>query len=876
MAQKAFGYNIKLRNRDRDTTYHDFLYAANPSGNLLVGGVDVGSISEFDSDTKFTRRGDNIFTPEVYTVETTVIGTSLANLRTQVNAIKTAMTSAQAIEITSASGAVYVIAITQVGDVFHHHINVLPREWGVNIVDLVLTFNTGSVFVEVIPPPPDVPVADLYYDPTQKVYKDAGVTLAADGDTIQEWHNSVADQYHARQSDVADRMLYDDSTFGYATIKNTGAAGGRYLEIDDYVWLDDAAGCSFFFVIKPFNDQIHANEAIIGYKQSAGGGSARYLWSSRGSDGLTILYDGVTGGNTTQRRTNNWHILHGTYDPTDTVTGFKLYVNGVLQNEVAAGTPAAVDGAEKGVLGATWISGSVQGYFDGWFRDVVIYDRVLTTDEQTAVVNDLFTKNPQIKRDKPDNVDVDWWLDAGELVYTDQGSTLATAGGKVLAWSDRSINGLGAFRNFDGGNAPTLRLEDSIDAIEFSVDYMWNNYVDGFGTLFMLMKFEGPDIDEYIGALCADDSTGPEPMFRVRVNSGAGSFTGEQRVNHKNFDGVANVARIRNEWYLLSFRQSGTDGQELKVNGITVDSNATTGTIDAIPYIGGRLPIIGAAYYNALVAEYYTGFIAEIIASADRMNDTDYSTVLEYFDTKYSVIDVHTDFTTPLATGLQTHWDANSGVYKDAGVTFASIGDNVQEWHDQANTYDATETTAANQPLLQTVDGVTAITFDGTNDSLDHLYTGEVRTAYVVAKYTASANDGQTLISAASSTSPAPTNAYSLHADVGGSLVRWTRQTGSFPSFAKDNNWIVYGVRYDPTSFVKDIFKNGVFQATATGAANEAIGSYGAIGATARFSGTNDQFFTGSIAEILIYNVEHTDVEFLYMQEYFKQKWSVL
>lgn len=96
-----------------------------------------------------------------------------------------------------------------------------------------------------------------------------------------------------------------------------------------------------------------------------------------------------------------------------------------------------------------------------------------------------------------------------------------------------------------------------------------------------------------------------------------------------------------------------------------------------------------------------------------------------------------TDGTSELVLWLQS----DTGVYKDAGSTSASDGDNIQEWHDQSGYgNNATQTTTTYQTTYQdnTFNGYPVIRFDGTDDFFDDSRTYTARTVFVVFKVSSS------------------------------------------------------------------------------------------------------------------------------------------
>jgi len=869
MAQKAFGFNIKLMNSDQDTTYHDFAYAANPAGNILVGGVDPSSISEFDSDEKFTRVGDNLFTPEVYLVETSVVGTSLANLRTQINDIKTAMTSAEVIEITSATGVVYVIAITPVTDVFHHHINVLPREWGVNIVDLVLTFNTASTFVEIqIPTTFPSEGLQLYHDAAQKVYSDAAGTIpATHGDEVQNWGDVNSDTKDATQTAALTKPTYDTTTFTHPTVHFDGT--NDHMELG-YWWSSNEG--TVVAVVKATQDQLPVvTKTIFGYREDGDTGSSRRLMVTRSSDAKSNWSASNSETIGAHRVNADFHILIATLS--DTSSELKLYLDETEVDSLSIVNPIkTVDTGNAGFLGARWVSAAAADFFQGHMTDFLIYDKVLDTTEIANLVAYLRDKVADLTTyDDPADVSVDWWLRADTAAYSDAGETPASDTDDVLAWLDRSGSHRSAMATHTASQRPSLNTVDTVKAMEFDGgDHFYHNYWEDFGTVFVVAKLtNNSDSQRALLGYWGGSGSTPANVY-IRPANTSGDITAD-------IDGFSSVGidKVYDEFYLLGVRMSDADGVELSLNGLVVDTSAA-GTRVAPPSSLAQLPSIGKSYFGTALADPHIGAIAEIMATTRRMSDVEKGDILSDFKTRYSgVIEVYDSFTTPLSTGLQVRYDANSGVYNDAGTTFAATDDTVEEWHDQENSYDAINSTTSEKPILRTIDSITAVQFDGTDDWLRHLYISEVRSIYIVAKSTDAAAS-RALMSAAGDGTGTNTNAWTYHSAVG-SNSRWLRRDGCLATgpLATDS-WAVYGATYNTTSFVGNAYQDGVFQNTSTGTAAPSMGTEGALGCVIRDDASKSAFFEGYIAEVLVYDVEHTNLEVLYMQAYLEQKWSVL
>ena len=152
------GYNFKLVDAVGATLY-DFSYAFQKE-TLNAGGVDAGSLERFDSLDSFVRRGDNIFTPEILVIWGHVVKSTLLELRTEINAIKTAMVSAYKVLAVSVTGAEYEFSVKPVSTIFHHHIKVEKIRQGAYAVKATLSFNTASTFINFTPPPVGIYLPD--------------------------------------------------------------------------------------------------------------------------------------------------------------------------------------------------------------------------------------------------------------------------------------------------------------------------------------------------------------------------------------------------------------------------------------------------------------------------------------------------------------------------------------------------------------------------------------------------------------------------------------------------------------------------------------------------------------------------------------------
>jgi len=133
-----------------------------------------------------------------------------------------------------------------------------------------------------------------------------------------------------------------------------------------------------------------------------------------------------------------------------------------------------------------------------------------------------------------------------------------------------------------------------------------------------------------------------------------------------------------------------------------------------------------------------------------------------------------------LPSNLIRHWHVNSGLYKDAGVTSASVGDAVQEWHDVVGGHVASQVTLSSQPLLQP----TGVHFDKTKileGASINLGSG-AKTLVVLAKHNTSTSYG---VVADINSSTTPNSSFNIFLG-NGDFRSYTNGTNSNRSFIEE------------------------------------------------------------------------------------------
>lgn len=820
---------------------------------LNLGGVDTGSMERFDSYTHLVRRGDNLVTPAAYIIEAIISETSLATLRAKLNNIKSALYSATKVKVYDKS--VYVFSLLPSEVALSHGITI--HRMYQNTVKIVIYINSATSIADYTPPAPPNELIEgyaIWLNASEGTYKDAGLTLAAHGETVQEWHDQSENDYHAVQTTASNRPTFS-TEHGFPSV---AFPSNQWFTIPNYFW----GGGTIFIVCKSWEMSRTIYRSLMGYQHLGSIYSTRYM---RSSNNVGRMEAGVVDGWFADdfQIYGDFYVHCITFDVTN---GLKLYIDDILVATDPTGTSVdAVNASVPMLLGALYYNTTAVDKFFGHITDVVMYDTVLDVLQLQQCVSFLKNKDSAVRVPQvPAGVTgVGLWLAGDELTYKDE-TTFALNDEAVQLWKDKAGH-KNAYQSA-AISKPTLKLEDNILALYFDGnDYLYHTYFGELGTCFVVGKLTSNSnfYRSFLGAY--GGSTSANIYLRPVDNSGniACALADVPAVT---------TAKIYNEWYLLSMRFDNATGIEMSVNGIVV-AQGGTGTRTPVPQDGKNPPMIGATYYSDTVVDYHLGYIAEVIIYPNKLNDTDYNTVISYLKNKYPVTQ---NITAPYSANLQTHWDSTQGVYKDAGVTIASVGDNIQQWNDlSGNGYYATQTTVTDQPTLSNVDGINVVSFDGIDSWLQHSYLGEPATVYIVLKGTNATLKYEMVLGAGSAS-----HNWSW-------LLPITRPEGLDYMFARNtlswnvtprinNTWNLVTTTYNSTSKARSISVDGVLKDTLTTTGIIAdLATLATIGCYPE-SGTPAGFYKGYIAEILIYDVEHTALQQLEMWNYLKNKWSVL
>ena len=463
------------------------------------------------------------------------------------------------------------------------------------------------------------------YNASLEVYN-TGTTAATNGQDISTWGNQAQVLFDAIQTNAANKMTYDDVTFGFPTVR----ALNSHMDMDAFLWPEG----TFFIVCKPFDQsEIDQWRGLFGWQNNSTVFSTHYVQTDRDADGRMAFGPGPNA--FTERVGNNWVIISGDFMDGGVAN---IYIGGRLMGTSVAGSASAQDPTLSGIIGRIYFSGSPIDAFNGWFTRVKFYANVMTPAEHAAEIASLLVDHPYVQSEQLSGVSVDWWLEATNRVYQDSGTNPSGYSTAVKSWSDKSGSGRGPF-NSSAGASPIRSLTDGIDTVSFTPvnARLFHTYYKDFGTLFIVLKYTGTTSPAFISALGAPDNSGVGPSnYSVRVNTNHG---GVQRIDMR-MSALPTIVRdpyLHNDWYLIGYRQSDALGPELEIDGVVVATGAP-GTRTKPVMIHNVMALIGGTYNNIARTESFDGHIAAIVAAERRMDNADFNAVTAALQLQYAPV----------------------------------------------------------------------------------------------------------------------------------------------------------------------------------------------------------------------------------------------
>ncbi len=165
----------------------------------------------------------------------------------------------------------------------------------------------------------------------------------------------------------------------------------------DNLSFGDGANDEAFSIIAVFNADVIASKVVVAKRdQTTGTTQQEYaLYTDSGGDlTFSIWDDGASAANIGRKRdtaltADKWYLAVATYDGSRSISGIKLYLNGVRVDDadVSSGTYVAMENKDDAVRIAHWLdtSTAVANLFNGDISLVAVVGKELTIDEQWLI-----------------------------------------------------------------------------------------------------------------------------------------------------------------------------------------------------------------------------------------------------------------------------------------------------------------------------------------------------------------------------------------------------------------------------------------------------------------------------------------------------------
>lgn len=477
------------------------------------------------------------------------------------------------------------------------------------------------------------------------------------------------------------------------------------------------------------------------------------------------------------------------------------------------------------------------------------------------------------------------WLDAADS------STLTLSGSNVTQWADKSGSG----RNAVAQTAATY--DSSALGLRFSGSnyYSFNNFSFAVGSNFSFFFAERVQSGTNDRPFVATDQTGVTnacPHIVLATPNGPQQVKFAYWGNDLFLNGIFTYTTAAAQPILIwSFLQTST-GRAIYLNGRLLTSDTNTTLPSAWP-----TPLLGRSFS----ANYYNGFMHEIIAFGGSMGTAQRQQIEGYLAWKWgqssalpgSVGDwvglyrpLTAEFDPRSIGGCGTWFDA-----ADATTIQLSSGSNIQRWFDKAGGqfHLTTNSTGGNFPTLtpNALNGRPVVTFNGASGMLGRYVTPTTttpQTMFVVARPSATTGNRVLVQTPTIYTTPGPNFAMSVI------MASWT-STWMYSAFYGANNGISNAL--SPSTTRTDIIAgswrpstmaitvNGTEYGTSTEtpallATRASNNSMMVIGGGWYFPDNYYRdFYSGYIAEILIFQSFLTNADRQRIEGYLAWKWGL-
>lgn len=222
--------------------------------------------------------------------------------------------------------------------------------------------------------PTQVAGLKLWFHPNSGIYKDAGITPAADGDSIQQWNDASGGGYNATENTASRRPVYRAGAInGFAAV-DTGVTAHSDLtnrsigSVSGHLTL-----IVLFYTTNGTGNVVVTDNPLIGFTASAGelflnqGGPSVGHWDVQTSPGAWYLATGIT------RIVGETANIHW--------PGSELFVDGRLHVRGTSANYVPLTYVRLGDFVGTSLAGMI--------AEVMLYTRVLSENERIGLENGL-------------------------------------------------------------------------------------------------------------------------------------------------------------------------------------------------------------------------------------------------------------------------------------------------------------------------------------------------------------------------------------------------------------------------------------------------------------------------------------------------------
>ncbi len=573
------------------------------------------------------------------------------------------------------------------------------------------------------------------------IWLDASQLNLTNSDPVSSWTDVSGNQIDADQATASNQPTYlTNQVNGLPAISFDGT--DDYLE---HAFENTATAATIFAVVNPSSSSLQSVVATDNHHISFNNGTMRAEYP----------------GGFVAKGSPQSYALSYMYTSSEAVssTAISLYSN----NGTSSGNRTGFISNTNNTVGARFLNGSYQYYFNGEMAEIIVYNELLNSAQRKIVANYLASK---------------YDLTAEQNLF-----------------NYKSTHGNGVFGIGQESDGSHTEARSHIDSLEISNASALSN------GEYVLVGNDG-------GNFSASSSVGTDAAQR---------WTRVWRADVTGSPGTVDLT------FYLGANDFATDGNDYVVYIENVDGDFSNG--------GTSIQETGRSYNAGNNTVSFTGIT---------LADGDYFTLAEKAAAAVRPTPV------AIANGPGgVGGTSNMDIWLDASQLNLTNSDPVSSWTDvSGNQIDADQATASNQPtyLTNQVNGLPAISFDGTDDYLEHAFENTATAATIFAVVNPSSSSLQSVV--ATDNHHISFNNGTMRAEYPGGFVA----KGSPQSYAL--SYMYTSSEAVSSTAISLYSNNGTSSGNRTGFISNTNNTVGA-----RFlNGSYQYYFNGEMAEIIVYN----------------------